>query len=362
MNCLAISPGSSFLEASQSFQTLENLWSCALPSMSRAVTPSLPVIRGGIDTVLEEAAGLAVPKAPAPSNDVGLSRWLRRSSASRFSIAALAFCASSSSSSSSATLRRQTRPPAIRDAAPPLLSGVLRKLAAVGSFRERWVLRRFVLRCGCLHWLEATRQRADGKPSSPSLSGSSFVNFSRTPCEVCEGSRDDEIVVRPVHGWSWSKEDSHGHIDTGRSFTLRADDPTIHAMWVSALRAHMHYGWAGTSPSGESDMCCALSNLGDAGTFAPSSTTTSMASASRAVTSWDSAFLCSRGDLADAVIAEHGGFAIAEPDLVVFPSDGCVLEGPESVVAVEADHASCDAVDVEDGRDTCGFSLFFSCR
>lgn len=24
--------------------------------------------------------------------------------------------------------------------------------------------------------------------------------------EVCEGSRDDEIVVRPVHGWSWSKD------------------------------------------------------------------------------------------------------------------------------------------------------------
>lgn len=38
--------------------------------------------------------------------------------------------------------------------------------------------------------------------------------------------------------------------------------------------------------------------------------------------------MCSRGDLADAVIAEHGGFAIAEPDLVVFPSDGCVLEAP----------------------------------
>lgn len=46
----------------------------------------------------------------------------------------------------------------------------------------------------------------------------------------------------------------------------------------------------------------------------------------------------------------------------VRPSYSKARQGPESVVAVEADHASCDAVDVEDGRDTCGFSLFFSCR
>mmetsp|Transcript_56190 Transcript_56190/g.162849 ORF Transcript_56190/g.162849 Transcript_56190/m.162849 type:complete len:252 (-) Transcript_56190:327-1082(-) len=108
MNCLAISPGSSFLEASQSFQTLENLWSCALPSMSKAVTPSLPVTLAGIATVLEEAAGWDEPSAPLPSMEVGRSRLLRRSSANRFSIAALAFCASSSSSSSSV---RANKPP-----------------------------------------------------------------------------------------------------------------------------------------------------------------------------------------------------------------------------------------------------------
>mmetsp|Transcript_175292 Transcript_175292/g.562216 ORF Transcript_175292/g.562216 Transcript_175292/m.562216 type:complete len:366 (-) Transcript_175292:3-1100(-) len=106
MNCLAISPGSSFFEASQSFQTLENLWSCPTPSMSSAVTLPLvaslgvELIEGVTASVLESPRSEEDDEAMVSPVTTNRSPRRRRSSASCRSRATLALESSPSSSSS----------------------------------------------------------------------------------------------------------------------------------------------------------------------------------------------------------------------------------------------------------------------
>mmetsp|Transcript_29805 Transcript_29805/g.86480 ORF Transcript_29805/g.86480 Transcript_29805/m.86480 type:complete len:317 (-) Transcript_29805:93-1043(-) len=135
MNCLAISPGSSFFEASQSFHTFANLWSCPLPSMSSAVMPSLPDrARVGTGTDDATAGGESDPNAPLPSEIApGRSRLLRRSSANCFSLATLSLFASSSSSSSSVSANI---PPSFCFLA--VSSSSFRRLSCSNSRSLRW--------------------------------------------------------------------------------------------------------------------------------------------------------------------------------------------------------------------------------
>jgi len=158
----------------------------------------------------------------------------------------------------------------VRDLAPPQLTGTLRKRAGDGYF-ERWVTRDFILRCGCLHWrhlpLMQAMHRSNGKPGAATFSESSFVNFSRTPCEVVEGD-PNILIVRPLSNQTWCKEDRHPHIETSRPITLRIDDDEERVRWLRSLRAHVAYGWAGKTLGGHPTF---LSNCGDSTIMAFSS-------------------------------------------------------------------------------------------
>mmetsp|Transcript_23461 Transcript_23461/g.51464 ORF Transcript_23461/g.51464 Transcript_23461/m.51464 type:complete len:211 (+) Transcript_23461:203-835(+) len=118
-------------------------------------------------------------------------------------------------------------------AEPRALTGVLSKQGH-GPFRQ-WAKRNYVLRRGILHWSSGPLSVDDPFGQSKR----SFIDFSRTPCDLIVLPECSMLVLKPKKGFRWHSLDQHGSAGKCSPILLKAE---TNPEFKDLLREHITFG------------------------------------------------------------------------------------------------------------------------